>query len=117
MKKLTITLNVLLLSLFISCSSGSDDDDIINPPPTNNDVTYAAHVKSIIDSRCLSCHGNPTANSAPMSLTTYSEVKSAVETRNLIGRVEDGTMPPTGADLTSAQVQTIKDWQSGGFKQ
>ena len=55
------------------------------------------------------------ANSAPMFLTTYTEVKSAVQTRGLIGQVESGNMPQTGTNLTNAQVQAIKDWQTGGF--
>lgn len=113
MKKLVITIKVLLLFIVMSCSSGSDDDgEIMNPP--NNDVTYATTVKTIIDSNCLGCHGNPTANNAPMSLTTYDEVKSAVEARNLITRIENGSMPPAG-NLTASQIQAIKDWESGGF--
>ena len=115
MKKLQITLNMMLLFIFMSCASGSDDDgEVMNPPPPNNDVTYNANVKSIIDSNCTGCHGNPTTNNAPMSLTTYAEVKSAVETRNLITRIENGTMPPVG-NLSASQIQAIKDWQAGGF--
>jgi hypothetical protein len=35
----------------------------------------------------------------------------------LIARVEDGSMPPTGSDLTSTQIKVIKDWETGGFKE
>ena len=102
---------ILLSTVFLySCSSDSDDD------PNMNSVTYSTNVKAIIDGNCLGCHGNPTANGAPMSLITYTQVKEAVENRNLIGRIENGSMPPAGA-LTSAQIQLIKNWQSGGFKQ
>jgi hypothetical protein len=50
-----------------------------------------------------------------MSLTTYDNVKEAVQNRNLIGRVEDGTMPLTGSRLSTAQVTAIKNWQADGF--
>jgi len=109
--------SAVLIALTLGACSNDSDDDMTPPPPPPNDVTYANDVKAIIDGRCLTCHGNPTANGAPMSLTTFDEVKNAVQSRGLIGQVENGTMPPTGSDLTSSQVQTIKDWQSGGFKQ
>ena len=113
MKKLLILSVLLLIFMISSCASGSDD--VIIEPPI--DVTYTGNVKTIIDSKCLFCHTNPPVNNAPMSLTTYDEVKSAVMTRGLIGRVESGSMPPTGTDLTAAQVQAIKDWQTGGYLQ
>jgi len=100
--------------LLISCSS--DDDEA--PTPVQNNITYAGDVKAILDANCLNCHGNPTDNGAPMSLTTFDEAKEAVLNRNLIGRVSNGTMPPAvGAELTNDQVQIIEDWEAGGFKQ
>jgi len=51
-----------------------------------------------------------------MSLLTRATVQEAVENRGLIGRVENGSMPPGAApDLTAAQVQAIKDWQTNNF--
>lgn len=114
MKKLLILSILLLIFIISSCASGSDD--VIIEPPID-DVTYTGNIKTIIDSKCLFCHTSPPVNNAPMSLTTYDEVKSAVMTRGLIGRVESGSMPPTGTDLTAAQVQAIKDWQTGGYLQ
>ena len=109
---------LFLAVLFVflnSCSSNSDDDPGTNPP--DNDITYSKNVKSIIDSRCISCHSNPPTNNAPMPLVTYQNVRSAVTGRDLIGSVESGAMPPSGSDLTNAQIQILKDWQDGGFKE
>lgn len=117
MKKFILPSVMAFALLISSCSNDSDDDVGPNDPPPNNNVTYANSVKSIIDNSCLNCHGNPPTNNAPMALTTYDNVKEAVENRGLIGRVENGTMPPTGSNLTNSQVQAIKDWQTGGFKQ
>jgi len=99
--------------LLISCSSDDDDTTI----PVQNNITYAGNVKAILDGSCLDCHGDPTDNGAPMSLTTFDEAKEAVLNRDLIGRVANGSMPSVGTDLTDAQVQIIKDWEAGGFKQ
>ncbi len=110
----------LLASAFLlltACSNSSDDDLGPMNPPVNNDVTYTNTVKSIIDSRCIVCHGNPLANDAPMPLITYANVRDAVQNRGLISQVESGNMPKTGANLATSQVQAIKDWQSGGFQQ
>lgn len=116
MKKITFLSAILLTFIFVSCSNDSDDDMTPPPPPPNN-VTYTNTVKAIIDGSCLNCHGNPPTNNAPMSLTTFDDVRSSVQSRGLITRVENGTMPPSGTNLTTAQVQAIKDWQSGGFMQ
>jgi hypothetical protein len=82
---------------------------------SNSDVTYTGTVKAIIDGKCLGCHSNPTKNDAPMPLTTYTNVKGAVQNLGLIGQVESGNMPKTGTNLSASQVQSIKNWQSGGF--
>ena len=107
-------LSTLLLFIMTSCSSNSEDD--VNPP-INNNITYAGNVKSIIDSKCLNCHGDPLNNGAPIFLLTLANVQDAVQNGDLIGRIESGSMPPGGNDLTPDQVQDIKDWEAGGFKQ
>jgi mono/diheme cytochrome c family protein len=117
MKKFKFLTALIILLIFTSCSSDSADDDDDNMGPPVDPVTYSGTVKAIIDGNCLGCHTNPPVNSAPMPLTTYDNVKDAVSNRGLIGRVESGTMPPVGDDLTSAQIKSIKDWQTGGFKE
>ena len=110
MKKIhSISLIVLILSVFVSCSSDSDDMEEV---PTV--VTYTNSVKNIINGNCLNCHGTPPTNGAPTSLTTYDEVKTAVQSKNLIGRIESGNMPPNGS-LSNSQITAIKNWQAGGF--
>lgn len=115
MKKTKFLMMGFVFSLLLSC--GSDDgDDSGDIPPTNNDVTYAKNVKGIIDSRCISCHSDPPSNGAPVGLTTYQSVRDAVISRDLIGQVESGAMPPSGSNLSTSQVNTIKEWKSGGYK-
>lgn len=104
---------LICLLLFGSCSSDNEED----MGPSNGDITYKANIKPIIDARCIQCHKNPPVNNAPMSLLTYQNVKNSVSNQGLIGQVESGAMPPSGSNLTTAQVKAIKDWQSGGFKE
>ena len=116
MKKLLILSIFSLLFIYSSCSSGSENPTMDPTPPNNEDVTYAGTIKSIIDNNCIRCHSDPPVNDAPMPLITFANVRDAVQGRGLITRVANGTMPPDGAaDLTAAQVQAIRDWQSGGF--
>ncbi len=99
----------------MSCSSDSIDEDII--PQDGNDVTYSGTIKKIMDNKCLNCHSDPTKNGAPMPLTTFEHTKEAVENRDLIGRVENGSMPSSGSKLTAVQIKAIKDWETGGLAQ
>lgn len=114
MKKLLVLPILLLFFVVTSCSSSSDDEVIITPV---NDITYTGNIKAIIDSSCLNCHSDPPVSGAPMSLTTYQDVKESVMNSDLIGRVESGNMPQGGTPFTAAQVQAIKDWETGSFVQ
>ncbi len=107
---------VLSVALFLTSCSNDSDDNIASPPLPNSDVTYAGTIKAIIDNNCLNCHTSPPVNGAPIALTTYTNVKDAVQNRGLVGRIENGSMPPNGS-LTTTQIQAIKDWQAGGFMQ
>ena len=114
MKKLFIVPIIIVLIFFNSCTS--DDDEKMTDLPAK-DVTYTATIKVIIDDNCLNCHVDPPLNGASMSLLTFENVSDAVMNRDLIGRVEGGSMPPVGDLLTDSQVQAIKDWKSGGLQE
>ena len=69
--------------------------------------TYASHVASIINENCVVCHLED--GIAPMSLTTYEEVKPWV--RRISQRVANQEMPPYAYD-TDMGVQDLKsDWR------
>lgn len=113
---------VLAIStLLFSCSSGGDDPSEPNPNPNPNPnpsgkITYDGNIKVIISNNCTSCHGNPTTNSAPMSLTTYTQVKSAVETRGLIDRINNASNPMPQSGLMSLNNRNlIQQWKDDGL--
>ena len=104
---------LLVLALcFISCSNGNDE--IPDPNPTT--INYTTSIKTIMSNNCTSCHGIPTSNGAPMSLTTYTEVKDAVTSRGLINRINSNSNPmPPAVIMTSNNRTLIHRWKDDGF--
>ncbi|NNF20223.1 MAG: hypothetical protein HKN61_10630 [Flavobacteriaceae bacterium] len=109
---------ILLMGIITIACSSSDNSDGVMPPddPDGGTFTYTADIRPIIQSSCTSCHGNPPTNNAPMSLTTFEQVRSAVQSRNLLGRINSSTnpMPPDGRLPTSAR-NAIQAWVDAGF--
>ncbi len=117
MKKLFIISGFLSLT-FLGCTSISTDD-LIEAQPLPTLVTYN-DVKSIINNNCISCHSNPPINGAPIPLTTYSEVKTAVENNSLLDRIakqagESGAMPAGGPRLPQNQIEQMIQWLTDGL--
>lgn len=115
MKRFIITNTIFLLIFASSCSSDTDDSEDFIPEPDPTIITYSNSVKNIINSKCTECHGTTPSQGAIIALTSSSLVKNAINNNNLIGRIEDGSMPPVGS-LSTAQITAIKNWQTGGFK-
>jgi len=110
-----------LFLMMLSCSTsdnseGTPMDDSNNEDPNSEALSYQNDIRPIIQVNCLSCHGNPPTNNAPMSLTSLSLVQNAIETRGLISRINSTTnpMPPDGLMPQSAR-QAIADWANQGF--
>lgn len=119
MKKL-IFLTLLVSSLF-SCTNASEDDLIVPAQQLPDPVTYEAHVKPIIQSNCLNCHGNPPQNGAPISLNSYPDVSNAYVNGGLLNRIssqpgESGFMPVGGARLSQFSIDIIEKWEADGFQ-
>lgn len=111
---------VLFIWGLVSCESHTYDeigpDEII----VEGDVTYTANVKSIITSNCVSCHvAGGVASFRP--LTTYEEVKSAVENDDLLDLIqrqngESGAMPQTGR-MPQATINVVLEWYADGLQE
>ncbi|WP_062059041.1 hypothetical protein [Aquimarina longa] len=118
---------LLITILSFSCSSGDDgagtEDSKPNPttnPNPNKTTTYDADVKTIIDTNCIQCHSNPPTQGAPMSLTNYQEVITAINgKRDVVGRMETtgrNVMPPNNR-LPQETIDVMLDWVADGFKE
>jgi len=130
MKK-TILLTILLAA-FASCSDSDTVQEIETPTapttptnptnPTNptTSITYSKDVKSIIDANCISCHASG-RSAAFRPLTTYAQVKAAVENSGLLNRIQlqsgqQGLMPQ-GGRMSQANIDLIVKWNTDGLKE
>jgi uncharacterized membrane protein len=126
MKKLII-MTILAAAAFTSCSDSDTYQDIETPPVTGTPdpdpvvaATYSKNVKSIIDANCIGCHqAGRSAGFRP--LTTYAEVKTAVETAGLLNRIQlqtgqQGIMPQAGR-MSQANIDVIVKWNTDGLKE
>lgn len=117
----------LLVAAFASCSDSDTYQDIETPPTTgtpNPDPvvtsSYTKNAKSIIDANCVSCHqSGRSASFRP--LTTYAEVKAAVENGGLLNRIQlqngqQGIMPQ-GGRMSQANIDVIVKWNTDGLKE
>ncbi len=118
MKKVKSVLLIGALVWAMGCSKSDNSEgapmDDPNDDPTA--LSYQSDIRPIIQGNCLSCHGNPPTNNAPMSLTSLSLVRSAIETRGLLSRINSTTnpMPPDGLMPQSARA-LIAEWADQGF--
>ena len=107
---------ITLFSLF-SCSNDSESDLTI---PTPILVKYTSDVRPIIQANCIPCHTDPPVNGAPMRLTTYDDVKYAINNRGLLDRISrpqgaPGMMPNGGTRLPQSSIDLITKWKTDGF--
>ena len=115
----TFILTVILSFTFLRCTNTSTDD-LIDAQQLPSLVTYTEDVKTIIDNNCIFCHSNPPVNGAPISLTTYNEVKNAIQNNSLLDRIskqtgEAGAMPLGGSRLPKNQIDLMIQWLTDGL--
>ena len=118
MKKIIYSITIVLLTT--SCAYESPDDFIEEVVVEEGEnITYVSHVKTIIDNNCLGCHSSPPQNGAPMSLTSYNDVRSAVLNRDLIELIStqdlSEVMPLGGPRLPQHLIDLVIRWQQEGF--
>lgn len=122
MKKLTFLSLIIASTFLLHCSSDSAPADATNNPnPTTNPdptsstkVTYNGNIAGVMTTNCNSCHGDPVSQGAPMSLTTYTQVKSYIDI--IIARVNSSTnpMPPSG-QMPADTRNLFQQWKDGGL--
>ncbi|WP_299106044.1 hypothetical protein [uncultured Winogradskyella sp.] len=115
--KIKNLLYLLLVISFYNCSYVNEDD--LTENLSEDLVNYEDNIKTIIDNNCIACHNNPPVNGAPMSLTTYSNVKDAIENRSLINRISSTdlgfSMPFGGPRLPQNLIDLLLLWEAEGL--
>lgn len=114
--KIFLGITVLATALY-SCDSHTYEE-IEDNTVIEGDVTYDANVKAIIDANCISCHSEGNV-AAFRLLTNYNEVKDAVQTTDLLDRIqkqnsEPGVMPQTGR-MPQSKIDIILQWSEDGL--
>ncbi|WP_298534778.1 hypothetical protein [uncultured Algibacter sp.] len=101
--------------MIYTCSSDSPDDVIPDPKPDpTSEITYDDNIKSIMSANCTQCHGAPTSQGAPFSLTTFTQVKNRVDV--IISRMNNSANPMPPAGLLSTDVRAmVKQWKDDGL--
>jgi len=120
MKQIFFPVIFILFLLLVSCTNDSESD--LMDPNISATITYTNSIKTIMDNNCNFCHGNIPSNGAPMSLTTYQNVKDAVLSRGLIDRISKaqdapGMMPYGGTRLPQSSIDQVISWKNSGFTQ
>jgi mono/diheme cytochrome c family protein len=115
--------------LIIVAGCGSTSSDLARPAaaqaspnpgasPSVLPATFTSINQTIIQPMCISCHSGAAAPRG-VDLSTYSGVVAQVVPNNpdssqLYKSVANGSMPPNGPALSSAQLQQITSWISAG---
>lgn len=112
MKRSFLIISFLFL---VSCTNDSESDLLDNN--TLEKVTYQ-QVKPIMDTHCVSCHGNVSPN-AGLPLTNFTQVRNAVMNRGVIDRISRNNgdpllMPQTGR-LNQNLINIVNQWKNDGY--
>ena len=112
MKNLKIVLLAMIGLFVVSCESTTVQD--VSTVVTN--PTYDAHIKPVMISKCTSCHSGGNQNP---NLTTYTEVKTATETGNLLCRLDAtcGNIMPQSGRLPQATIDMINKWADLNYRE
>jgi len=77
-------------------------------------LNYAS-VQSILSTNCATSGCHAAGNGAGRQpLSSYNEVKTAIESFSLKTRVENGTMPP-GGSISASDKNKLIDWVNQGY--
>ena len=113
------SLSMICLSMLVISCSYNSEDDLTESMNTIELVNYEENIKVVIDNNCIGCHNNPPINGAPMPLTTYENVKNAIENRGLINRISSTDtgflMPFGGPRLPQNSIDFIIQWEADGL--
>ncbi len=113
MKKITYKLFLVFSISFtmVSCSTSVIEEVVVN-----EEITYFNTIKAIIVTNCTTTCHNDVQTDAGLNLTSYKNLKDAVETRGLLDRINSASNPmPKGGQMEANLIATIEKWVDEGF--
>ncbi len=113
--KLKKIINVVLFPfiLFSGCENNVEENSEDNPVDcTEVETYYTENVAPILESNCTGCHSGPTPK-AGLSLDSYSNVRAAIKTGDVLDRVtrvqgSPGFMPNGGTKLSDTNLEILQ---------
>ncbi|MBZ0273116.1 hypothetical protein K8I61_13845 [bacterium] len=100
-------------------AAGDDDDTAGGDDDTDGTSgatpTWENFGQPFMQAYCVSCHGNPPTEDAPMPLVTYEDVEANLN-NIVIWSVNSEAMPPSSADAfpTAQERATLGEWIDAG---
>jgi hypothetical protein len=115
---------VVVFSLFITwrCTKEMGVLPKAPPPPPGkcDTITYAGHVKSVIDQKCVSCHSSTGTAYKDRKLDSYQLVKNAADEGILrdvlLGANGRPKMPYGTSGLPQQELDLVMCWIENGGK-
>jgi len=117
MKVIKKYFTVIIIAALFSCESVTYEE-LENTEPISGTITYNDHIKQVVEANCISCHSEG-GLSGFRPLGTYTQLKEAVLTTNLLERIqkqngEQGQMPQTGR-MPQSNINLILQWNEDGL--
>lgn len=110
---------------YLALTKPSQESQAATPTSsTPAEVSFAADVLPIFETRCQRCHGTGQAQ-AGLHLTSYADVlagsnngpvvvSGSADASSLVDLIVSGQMPLGGTKLSESEIQTIVDWINAG---
>lgn len=114
-----------LMVLLYSCSRSNEEDLGTNPNNGGNntecvttDMSFATHIKPILQSNCYSCHSNANFAVSGVKLEDHADVKAHADDGDLMGTITHAAgfpaMPQGGSKLSNCNISKIRAWVDAG---
>jgi hypothetical protein len=121
MKLFYIFFSALILLFVLSCTKDvGPNPDLLPKQNFCDTISFAKHIKPIIEARCTSCHtpGGFAGTYGDYTTDTYAGIKQKVDNGSFRGRVIDLTITPTMpyqmAPLPADTIAILKCWLESG---
>lgn len=108
----------LVISILLSSCAKQNEQELGGATTCdNNNMTYTANIKPILQNFCFSCHGNGLSQNG-INFDTYASVKSVADNGKLVGSISHtagfAPMPQSAPKLSDCNINKIKNWVSSG---
>ena len=98
-------MRIVILFSFLFSSCTYNEIELICEPDSQS---FSELVYPIIESSCISCHGNNSGG--PAVLTTYEGFIDAINNYELEEWIVNLQMPPDGVGLEQSDIEVITNW-------